>query len=444
MASLTNKQDLRTILGRLNAGKPAGLGKKDGETARQERGGDFLRRLNLELESRQGKARVLVTGQIGVGKSTELLYFYHQRVMEKQKAGFWINCDLEKDESPERCGATGVLLSIFRDCWGASRKIRNKFTNLPENLRENLNRLRDDILKSMIDWLKGRLDESKKEILFKFGGMDFPVFLNDQDRALAVILSKAAQHEAVSFPSERFGLVPDSLVNLLNKLLNWFKDVQQGRMPVLIVDHVDKIRESSAARETLTEAVPHWQRIEASIIMTAPYEYTLGDMRHSVESYWGRPLMIYPLEIPELDEGDIPSIYHDILKSCGLHTLITTDSLRLLAHYSGGIPRSFVLLLIEASKEAHLSGHKRIELSDAQTKIYNAERAYQDYGPREMELLDQITQNKIGLNQSATLLRSPIGLLVLEAKEGVQPLRVHPLAQKMLERYRMNPMKSAI
>ncbi|MEW6236092.1 MAG: hypothetical protein AB1656_11955 [Candidatus Omnitrophota bacterium] len=442
MASLTNMQDLRTILGHLNAEKPAGLGLKDGETARQERGGDFLRRLNLELESRQGKARVLVTGQIGVGKSTELLHFFHNHGGIK-KTGYWIFCNLEKDEHPERCGATGVFLTILRDCWGATRNLRNK-ADLPQRDKKEYLQLRDEILKRLIDWLKGEIIEDDATAIFRFGNMDFPVFLEEKGQALALILGKASQHEAVSQRSEQFGLVPDSLVNLLNKLLIWIKNAWYERPPVLIVDHVDKIRDSTAASEVLKESIPHWQRIEASIIMTAPYEYTLGEMRHSVESYWGRPLMIYPLEIPELDESDIPSIYHDILKSCGLYTLITTDSLRLLAHYSGGIPRSFVQFLIEASKEAHLSGHKRIETSDAQAIIYNAERAYQDYGPTQMDLLDQITQNKIGLNQSAYLLRSPIGLLVLEAKEGVQPLRVHPLAQKMLERYRMNPMKSAI
>jgi hypothetical protein len=79
MVSLTNLQDFRTILGRLNADKPAGLSSRDGITQYQERGGDFSRRLNLEIESRQGKARVLVTGQIGVGKSSELINFFHKR-----------------------------------------------------------------------------------------------------------------------------------------------------------------------------------------------------------------------------------------------------------------------------------------------------------------------------------------------------------------------------
>ena len=154
--------------------------------------------------------------------------------------------------------------------------------------------------------------------------------------------------------------------------------------------------------------------------------------------------MIYPLSIPELNDSNIPPFYHDVIKSCGLSKLIHTESLRQLAHFSGGIPRTYVQFLIDACKEANLAGHKRIELSDAQNIIYKAEMAYQDYGPEEMDLLDQIDQKSIGLHSAATLLRSPIGLLVMKPEKGEQPLRVHPLAEKILNRYRMKKEKAAI
>jgi hypothetical protein len=213
---------------------------------------------------------------------------------------------------------------------------------------------------------------------------------------------------------------------------------------VLIVDHVDKIRDPSSAREVLVEVVPQWQRIEASIIMTAPYEYTLGEMRHSVESSWGKPLMVYPLEIPQLDSRTLPPIYMMIVESCGLVTLISVEGLQHLAYYSGGIPRSFVQFLIQACKEAHLAGHKRIEPADAEAVIHNAEKAYQDYGMKEMEILDQIDEKKMGLAHAVTLLRSPIGLLVMPAEAGEQPLRVHPLVERLLDRYRIQKERAAV
>jgi len=94
--------------------------------------------------------------------------------------------------------------------------------------------------------------------------------------------------------------------------------------------------------------------------------------------------------------------------------------------------------VIDASKEAHLAGHQQIEYSEAQTIVFAVERAYQDYGSRELELLEEINQKKVGLSSAATLLRSPIGLLVREPEKGEQPLRVHPLAEQLLERYRIN------
>lgn len=267
--------------------------------------------------------------------------------------------------------------------------------------------------------------------------MDFPVFLTEKGKALALILGKAAQHEAVSEPSDRFGLVPDSLVNLLNKLLDWVTSQCGGRAPLLIVDHVDKIRDAGAAEDVLIKAVPQWNRIRASIIMTAPFEHTLGELRHSVESRWGQPLMLYPVDVPERSTGTLPSIYERIVLSARLGALIQKESLQLLAHYSGGILRTFVQFLIQACKEAHLSGHSQIEPSDARTVIHDAERAYQDYSIKELSLLDEIAQQGTGLGEAATLLRSPIGLLVTKPQGAEQQLRIHPLAQGALDRYRL-------
>ncbi|MDM8522860.1 hypothetical protein QUF80_05750 [Desulfococcaceae bacterium HSG8] len=434
MPSLTDIKYLEKVRNKLNAEKPAGIG-REGETEYQEREGELQRRLNLEVYSQEGKARILLTGQIGVGKSSELRNFFRQRVRQKKRAGFWVVCDLEKEEHPERCGATGVFLTILRDCWDAAKNLESKLRYKPGNIRDEFHRIRDEISERLIDWLKGvRSDDDT--VMFRFGGTDFPIYFRNKDQALALILVKAAQHEAVSYRSERFGLVPDRLIELLNMLLGWLKKVHNGNPPLIIIDHVDKIRDEPSAREVLTEVVPQWQRINSSVIMTAPYEYTLGEMRHSVESYWGPPLMLYPLDIPEPDSNHIPEIYIDIINSCGLSDLIDSDSLKRIAHYSGGIPRTFVQFIIQACLEAHLAGHESIKISDAQSVIYAAERAYQDYGEKELELLDYISDNKIGLGSASTLLRSPVGLLVLSPKAGEQQIRIHPLAESLLDRYR--------
>ncbi len=434
--SLTKLQDLRTALDRLNAERPAGLRAEAGLTPYQDRGEEFIRRLSLEVISRQGKARVLVTGQTGVGKSSELWRYFEEN--RRNRTGSAIFCDLEKQEHPEHCGATGVLLTIFRDCWGATQKIRTG--------RSWLARLRDDILARLIDWLKGRYTSDRSEVVFPFGGMDFHVHLKGrEDRALAMILGKAAQHEAVSQPEERFGLVPDSLIHLLNDLLKWI--VQQSRQgpPLLIVDHVDKIRDPSAAEDVLLKAVPQWTRIEASIVMTAPFEYTLGAFRDSVESRWGRPLIVYPVEMAELGKDPLPPIYERIASGAGLAPLLGRESLELLAHFSGGVLRFFVQFLIEACKEAYLAGHPQIEPSDAWTVVHRAERAYQDYGIKELALLDEIskTGTGLGLGDTATLLRSPIGLLIGEPVGGQQQIRIHPLVRTALERHQALKKESA-
>ena len=430
--SLSDLQQLRTALGRLNAERRAGLGKSEGETRYETRAAEFHRRLTLEVTSRRGKARALVTGQIGVGKSSELWQFFHDQT--KARDEFIVYCDLEQEEHPERCGATGVFLTIFRDCWRETKRFSHG--------QRELLRLRDEVLTRLIDWLGGERVEGEEKVLFKFGGMDFPVFLNLPNEALALVLGKAAQHEAVSEPSDRFGLVPDTLVNLLNKLLDWITSQIPGNAPLLIIDHVDKIRDAAAAEDVLVRAVPQWNRIRASIVMTAPFEHTLGYLRHSVESKWGRPIMLYPVPIPELSSGSIPSIYLKIVKNAGLDALMREESLRLLAHFSGGILRAYVQFLIDACKEAHLAGHDRIEPSDARKVIQSAEIAYQDYTTKELALLDEISDKETGLGEAATLLRSPIGLVVGEPHDAEPELLVHPLARSALARFQLKKRKA--
>jgi hypothetical protein len=230
--------------------------------------------------------------------------------------------------------------------------------------------------RSGVDWLRGTYADNGAKVVFRFSGMNYPVLLSDKPRALAIILGKASLHESVAEPSQRFALAPDALVTLLNKLLRWFARNDQQHRPLLIMDHVDKIRVEAAAEDVLVKVAPQWNRIEASIVMTAPLEYTLGPVRTSVESRWDKILMLYPLQTPELSEGGVPRIYSGIARSAGLADLISDDALTLLAHYSGGILRMFIQFLAEAAQEAHLAGHDRIELGEAHAVILRAEQAY--------------------------------------------------------------------
>lgn len=434
--SLAEIQDLRTALGRLDAERPAGFESDSGRTMHAQRDGDFLERLDLDVASRQGKARILVTGQIGVGKSSEL--FHYIRLARRDSPNrLWIFCDLEKEEHPDHCGPTGVLLTIFRDCWAATQMLR---PTDPTFLR-----LRDEAMTRLIEWLSGRYSDDRTTVHFRFGGMDYPVTARgaDPNRTLALILGKAAQHEAVSKPSDRFGIAPDSLVLLLNRLLEWMAWRCKDLAPVLVVDHVDKIRNPLAAEEVLVKATPAWDRLAASLIMTAPFEYTLGELRNSIESKWGRPQILFPVGLPDLQDGPVPKIYDSIVRDAGLRPLLVPQSLRILAYYSGGILRHYVQLLKDACKAAYLARHDRIEVADAEAVVRAAEQSYLSYSTRDLELLDHISQFGTGLGEAATLLRSPIGLLVTIGDRGEQTLRIHPLAEAALQRFRVRRKVSA-
>ena len=397
-----------------------------------DREDDFQRRLELELASRRRKARLLISGQIGVGKSSELRRYVHGHAAQQtfKSNSFQILCDLEKEMQPDHCGAAGVLLAVFRDCWNAAAKYGGG--NQPERCR-----IRNESIVRIVDWLKGDFSDNRETAVFRFHGMEYPVSLRSQDKdtGLLLILGKAALHQAVAEPGDRFGLVPDTLLNQLNRLLDWIQR-QSGRQPVIFVDHVDKIRDPSAAKEVLIDALPQWQRLSASLVMTAPFEYTLGELRHSVESRWNSPLLVYPLEIPDRDAGPIPKVYRKMAFAAGLRNLIRDDALRLLAFYSGGIPRYFIQFLRNACLEAHLASHDMIEPGDCLAVVNQALRNYQDYTARQLELLDEIDEYGSGLGEAAELLRSPISLLVQRPTGDEQQIAVHPLARPALDRFR--------
>jgi hypothetical protein len=400
-------------------------------TLYQERGGDFRKRLLLGVESRRGKARILVTGQIGVGKSSELWDFREDSARDGNR-GFPIFCDLEKEESPDRCGSTGLFLTILRDCWASTQSFQRRGAGD----RAALDRIRDEILSRLVDWFHASFSEDHAWVIFKFSGVDYPISLADRSRALAIALGKVAFHESVANPAQRYALPPDTLVILLNKLLSWFARGDRSRRPLLIVDHVDKIRDPNAAEDVLVRVAPHWNKVEASLIMTAPFEYTLGSQREPVRQRWDRVEMLYPLDIPSDNPEPIPKIYWAIARSAGLGTLISEEALRLLARNSGGILRDYVQFLADAAEEAHLADSDRIEFGEAAAVVFKTEQKYLDYGAKELELIDQIERTGGGLAEAASLLRSPIGLLVTEPREGKDGIRVHPLAQTRLEQYR--------
>lgn len=414
---------LRASLLRLNAQLPAGV--MGSKLPRVERSASkVVERLRLELDTAGGRARILLTGQIGVGKSSELWELWRQ--YKHSQSVLAIHCDLEKEMSPERCGALGVLLALFRDAWNSHLSFPGG--QQPEGVT-------DRIFSALVDWLGATKRESG--YVFRFGGMDFPVALKQGKSAIvAVALGKAAQHQALVQRDPSEGVIPDRLMALFNEYLRYLKN-KTNRDVLLVADHVDKIRSESAARDALIDASSHWGRLDASLVMTAPYEFTLGEMRSSVEGFWRRPLVLYPEPIPELQPPEpLPSFYVQVRQVVGLASLVSDEDLRYLAHYSGGIPRMFILLLSAAVKHAIFAGAARVEAHHTQMAIGDAQADYQDYLEDDLELLDQIVSTQQGLGKAMQLLRSPISLLVSRAPDGASMFRAHPLAERSLRLHR--------
>lgn len=428
--SLNEITHLRSVLERLNLELPAGPA-GEGFTPYQERNADFHRRLNLQLSVAGKKTRLLVSGQIGVGKSTEL----HRacRALQGQQGGGWcVFCDLEVEANPERCGATGVFLTILRDCW----KVASHRSHC-DRIRA-FDRLREEIFTRLTDWLGGRRGEDGGVYLFPFGGMDYPVFTQDLSRGLSILLGKAAHHASITGAEGRYQGVPDSLSNLLNRLLRALAELDREGRITLVIDHTDKIRDNRVAEEVFLQSSPLWEKVDAGIIMTAPYEFTRGRHRDTLEEAWGRPLVIYPVKLPEPTPAPLPSFYTGLVNDCGLAGLVEEEALRHLAHFSGGIPRYFLRFLQQACIEAHLDGGERIGLPQAQRVVAREREAYLDLGAQSLDVLDEIDRSGsgLGLDEASMLLRSPIAVLIRDPGEEKGHFMVHPLAGTVLEHHR--------
>ena len=157
----SRENPLVAALQRLNAERPAGGRDALERVDRPER--DVIRQLRLNLDTASHPARLLLTGQIGVGKSSELWHL--QRLYRESERFLPIHCDLESQMSPERCGAIGVLLAMFRDA----------LSDYPDLVgqRQPRRELVDRIMNDLVDWLGAT--KTGSAISFPIGGMDFAV-----------------------------------------------------------------------------------------------------------------------------------------------------------------------------------------------------------------------------------------------------------------------------
>jgi len=150
--------------------------------------------------------------------------------------------------------------------------------------------------------------------------------------------------------------------------------------------------------------------------------------------------MLYPVDIADrslpLDIHQPTPVFLGIVKNAGLLDLIEPQAVSYLAYYSGGILRNFVSSLREACKHVYMDGEDKIAMRTAESVIQSARQSYNSYSMNELQLLSELETDNTGLGHAATVLRSPIGLLVNLGNDGEEKLRVHPLAELAVSKYR--------
>ncbi len=429
-----DESDLTLVLARLNPDRPASKAGQDGLTPYQARGDDFARRLNRDARV---STRILVTGQTGVGKSSEL----HRFVQEPHGHDWVVHADLEVGQHPDHLGMTGVILNLLRACWrsppdyGPLEVLESSFESSSSSAVDLREAIRDRVLTHLLDVFEARKSADERTATLRLAGRREKIDLTNRAAAIERILKEAASTPWLDDAVNSDSAVRDQCGRLLIEVLDHFRRARSKRRRwIFVIDHLDRVRVPTVAEDILVRSSRIWKSIDATIVMTAPRECTIGESREAVESFWGKPIMLYPAPIPESPKGAIPGIFRRVVAGAGMQEVIDDTCVRLLARSSGGFLRTYVQLLAQAAKEANFRSSERIELRDAQFAVHEAERSYQDLSGDEVDRLGQILTDQAGLAKGASLLRPPIGLIVALDSNGEQELRAHPLADRALER----------
>jgi hypothetical protein len=323
--------DLREILRRLNPNIPAGLDAS--AIPRTARDSAAVRQLRTLLLA-DPYAKSLLTGHIGVGKSTELLQLC--RDLESERFVVW--CSLAQSLGVHNTRTFSLLIVILE---AMIRAWTTQLGGIPPGLAERLSAEAESLL------------ETKR-----------PARITITGRRLLDTYAHILRVLALEHRGPRAMLAKREVEPLVHSCEVVTKELEnKATKPVLLViDDLDKVRDEETQHELFIDRAGAWMRLPCGVLATLPLDGLFTQRGRELDHVWGEIGILDPLPVPEPqspsteEEWEVrnraprwqplkdPNLqpYLGMLRSVGGHRAFSALQCRQLAYLSSGVPRAFI------------------------------------------------------------------------------------------------------
>ena len=337
-----NRASLEAVLRRLNPNVPAG---QTGEAIpRIPRDSTALPQIRAHLGA-DPFAKMLLTGHIGVGKSTELLH-----LAREMEANRWvIQCSVASTLGVHNVNTFSLLVVLLE---ASIRSWVERLGDMPRGLVEGL----ADLVRRLVVEEKrpakpGLLLQGKGKLpsflaLQILEGKEWPRIVST-GRGLLNVYCEILQRLALrSVSVEQAGALDPSPLALSCELILKELENEAGKPVLLVIDDLDKVRSDEARDDVFLNRAMAWLRLPCGIVSTMPLDALFSSRGGELDGVWFDVQVLDPLAVPPAEGGtvDDPALqpYLGILRSVGAEEVFSALQCRRLANASSGLPRTFV------------------------------------------------------------------------------------------------------
>lgn len=378
----TSTPDLREIIRRLNPNVPAGQG--ESAIPRTPRDSNALRQLRTYV-SADPNAKALLTGHVGVGKSTELLHLANKMDAER----FVIPCSIAQTLGVHNVDTFSLLVVILE---ASIRSWIERLGEMPSGLIEEL----IDHIRNLLPTEKRPPKKAKtvpstlaRTMPKQHFGRGLQELLQDieatgkrksESEQLVQLYSEILQRLALRYVPE------DELANLdVSSVAQSCEIVlkelaHKAEKPVLlIIDDLDKVRDERIQVEVFLDRAMAWMRLPCAVVATSPLDAIFSAKGAELDHVWGEVQILDPLPVPDSTgtSANDPALspYLTILRSVQAHEVFSALQCRRLAHAASGLPRSFVYACSACVRYA-------LEAGDSHVRDYHVDLVQRDLTDR--------------------------------------------------------------
>ncbi len=438
MRGRTAKVDLVQVLRRLNPNVPAG-GNED-VLPRTPRDSNAARQIRAHVGA-DPHVKLLLTGHIGVGKSTELLNL----AKESQEYRWVVFCSVAETLGVHNVTVFSLLVMLLRE---TVRSWTERLGDVPPGLVEALVERYSDAMKKESYRFKSPYTAAVPDVMVGAGRkLRLSTFQSGADllRLYDAVLRGLALRSVTR--DETMGLDPGPMAGMCELVLKELAD-RAGRPVLLIIDDLDKLRDQEARDDIFLNRAMTWRWLPCGIVATLPLDAVFSPIGPDLDQVWVEgPLVLDPLPVPEAEGGALDDEalqpYLKMLRSVNAEGVFSGYQCRRLANASSGLPRTFVAACATCVRYALEAGEEHI-------RDYHVDLVMRDLTERwQGRLNDSDYEALVGVLDSGgsnvpkaiTLLRD--GILV---RDGAAPpekrYRLATWAEPLLGAYRLRRQRA--